>query len=676
MRNRGQRSNRRVFTQPRSGAVDPYSRTICCLLAGTRSSGVPGIDAFHSRSLIFSKALFFFTATSPRFTFRSAFAPKFVICLFAKNCVTEAKLINQIYLENFRRFERFRLVLQPGNILVGPNNSGKSSILDALRILEACLRHTKTRNPRLLDIPGAGVFDGYEVPDSVLPVTLSNITHDYSDNDAVLRFAMNEKQAIIRMHPDKLTKFYIDTGGPRLTTSSTFRSAFAVKFVIVPTLSALEVQELHVIDETVQRNRVNKLASRVLRNIWLRETDLEFEKFRTEIRATWKAIDIRKPELVKSQPPIVQMFYSENRREREVSWAGFGFQAWLQIQTHLRRAEANAILVIDEPDVYLHPDLQRKLLKNIRESFSQFVLATHSVEIINEAEPKEVVAINPENKSGTRVSSDEQYSRLFEYIGSGSNADFARIAKAKRVIFVEGADGRLLRRFAARFNFDALNDSSAVPIIRLGGFSRWPLAEHAAWAFKEILGLEIEILCVFDRDYRSDEEVAAFLDHLTAQSIQAHVLKRKEIENYLLEPSAICKAVAKRLQERKSEIAAPSSERVAELLIGITEPLKDEVFSQRSSKLIKFKKSTGSGSDEATIIKQAYREADKHWKTLEGRINISPGKQVLSEFNSILQNEFSVSLTPLGVVTSFAKENVPSDLHELLETLNTFCNVE
>ncbi len=512
------------------------------------------------------------------------------------------------------------------------------------------------------------------MPDSVLPVSLSNITHDYSDNDAVLKFVMNEKQAIIRMHPDKLTRFYIDMGGPRLTTSSTFRRAFAVKFVIVPTLSALEAEELHVGNETVQRNWVGKLASRVLRNIWLRETDLEFERFRTEIRATWKTIDLRKPELVKSQPPIVQMFYSENNRDREVNWAGFGFQAWLQIQTHLRRAEANSILVIDEPDVYLHPDLQRKLLQNIRDSFSQFVVATHSVEIINEAEPREVVAINPENKSGTRVSTDEHYSKLFEYIGSGANADFARIAKAKRVIFVEGTDGRLLRRLAARFGFNSLNDSSAVPIIKLGGFSRWPLAEHAVWAFKEILGLEIDIFCVFDRDYRSDEEVTAFLDRLNDKSIQAHVLKRKEIENYLLEPGVLCKALAKRLQERKSEIAAPSLERVEELIMGITEVLKDEVFSQRSSKLNKFKK--GTGLDEATIIKQAYRNADKIWKTLEGRIEISPGKQVLSDLNYMLQNEFSASLTQVGIVTSFNKENLPSDLHELLQTLNTFCNVD
>jgi hypothetical protein len=47
------------------------------------------------------------------------------------------------------------------------------------------------------------------------------------------------------------------------------------------------------------------------------------------------------------------MYYTEDRITREVQWAGFGFQVWMQIQTHLSRGDANSILVIDEPDIYL-----------------------------------------------------------------------------------------------------------------------------------------------------------------------------------------------------------------------------------------------------------------------------------------------------------------------------------
>src|SRR5690348_16137477 len=69
-------------------------------------------------------------------------------------------VIHHILLNNFRKFSNFALSLRKGNILVVPNNAGKSSILDALRILDACLRHVRTRNPSMLDMRGEGVFPG------------------------------------------------------------------------------------------------------------------------------------------------------------------------------------------------------------------------------------------------------------------------------------------------------------------------------------------------------------------------------------------------------------------------------------------------------------------------------------------------------------------------------------
>jgi predicted ATP-dependent endonuclease of OLD family len=42
--------------------------------------------------------------------------------------------IHSIKLTNFKRFESFYFSARAANVLVGPNNSGKSSILDALRV--------------------------------------------------------------------------------------------------------------------------------------------------------------------------------------------------------------------------------------------------------------------------------------------------------------------------------------------------------------------------------------------------------------------------------------------------------------------------------------------------------------------------------------------------------------
>ena len=56
--------------------------------------------------------------------------------------------------------------------------------------------------------------------------------------------------------------------------------------------------------------------------------------------------------------------------------------------------------MIDNPEAYLHPEFQRKLvrvLKNIQKEMKiQIILATHSQEIIDECEKDEIIVIEDE----------------------------------------------------------------------------------------------------------------------------------------------------------------------------------------------------------------------------------------------------------------------------------------
>ncbi|MEZ0305228.1 MAG: AAA family ATPase [Hyphomicrobiaceae bacterium] len=73
---------------------------------------------------------------------------------------------------------------------------------------------------------------------------------------------------------------------------------------------------------------------------------------------------IKAPELDHSTGELT-MFCLEERMTREIYWVGFGFQIWCQLLTHLSRAAENALVVVDEPEVYLHPDVQRQLLAHL-----------------------------------------------------------------------------------------------------------------------------------------------------------------------------------------------------------------------------------------------------------------------------------------------------------------------
>jgi AAA domain, putative AbiEii toxin, Type IV TA system len=585
-------------------------------------------------------------------------------------------LITALQITNFRKFPAFSLRLRKGNILVGPNNAGKSSVLDAFRLLEACYRHAKTRNPRLIQISDGNVFQGYEIPDSVMPFSLANATHNYSDGDAILDFEHDTKaHAIIRVHPERQTLFYIDFPGGRLTTSSKFRKAFPIDLVIIPTLAPLEADELLVQPATVQRNATTRLASRHLRNFWLDKPEEEFNSFRDDVERAWPTIRLKKPELRRSNPPVVEMYYSEDRIDREVQWAGFGFQVWMQIQTHLRRGQPEAFLVIDEPDIYLHPDLQHRLLRTVRGRFSQFMMATHSVEIVNDAEPDEIVSINPRYRSGKRVQSEEEYASLYRYLGSGDNADFARIAKARKVIFVEGRDGRLIRRLASRLRFDRLANSQGTPIIQLGGFSQWKRAIHTVWAFETLLDLEIDAFCIFDRDYRCDEEVSSFLIEAHAPRVQSTVLGRKEIENYLLVPEALQRAIDRRLRAKGGPSAKdPICERVMNWLRVVTNEFKFKVMSRRVGSILERAHATGSPVDRNTIIEKYSSQFENKWEQLSFRLSYAPGKEVLGRLNEVLQDELRISVTEVAIVEQLSTSSTDPELLGILDRLNVFCD--
>ena len=66
-------------------------------------------------------------------------------------------------------------------------------------------------------------------------------------------------------------------------------------------------------------------------------------------------MDIQRPE-IEDMTGELTMFCLEDRMTRELYWAGFGFQIWCQILTHLSRVDDSGLVVIDEPEVYLHPE--------------------------------------------------------------------------------------------------------------------------------------------------------------------------------------------------------------------------------------------------------------------------------------------------------------------------------
>ena len=61
--------------------------------------------------------------------------------------------ISSIHFKNYKAFETYSVHLNAFNVLVGPNNAGKSTVLGALRILAEGIRKARARNPEFVAGP-------------------------------------------------------------------------------------------------------------------------------------------------------------------------------------------------------------------------------------------------------------------------------------------------------------------------------------------------------------------------------------------------------------------------------------------------------------------------------------------------------------------------------------------
>ncbi len=50
-------------------------------------------------------------------------------------------LLTKVRIENFKRFEQLEVELEPLDCLVGPNNSGKTTLLQAMALFDFCVHH-------------------------------------------------------------------------------------------------------------------------------------------------------------------------------------------------------------------------------------------------------------------------------------------------------------------------------------------------------------------------------------------------------------------------------------------------------------------------------------------------------------------------------------------------------
>ena len=180
---------------------------------------------------------------------------------------------------HFKAFASFALHLRHFNILVGPNNSGKSTILTAFRILASAMRRATSRNPVLVPGPN-GQCLGHLIDLTAISVAEENLFYNYDDAEpATVRFTLSNGNSLLLYFPEQRVCYLIpDAKGHAVGSTSAFKSQFPCPIGFVPILGPVEHNEPLFARDAARLALFNYRAARNFRNIWYHMPE-KFEDF-------------------------------------------------------------------------------------------------------------------------------------------------------------------------------------------------------------------------------------------------------------------------------------------------------------------------------------------------------------------------------------------------------------
>lgn len=580
----------------------------------------------------------------------------------------------RVEFSRFKAFKTFALDLKHFNILVGPNNAGKSTILVAFRILAAALRRANARKPAKVRGP-FGLTTGYEIDLSSISVAEENIFFNYDDSEpALVVFRLSNKNALTLYFSSRGNCLLLaDANGKAIATPALFKKHFDCLVGFVPILGPVEHHEQLYEKEAARLALFNYRAARNFRNIWYHYPE-RFDEFRALLQQTWPGMDIEKPEVDRSyDKPRLNMYCPEERIPRELFWSGFGFQVWCQMLTHLVQWRDASLFLIDEPDIYLHSDLQRQLLGLLRNLGPDILLATHSTEIITEAEIGDIVLVNKNKRATRRIKEPAQLEEVFSILGSNINPILTQLAKTRRVLFVEGKDFQILGKFAQKLGEAGVGNRRDFAVVPVEGFNPERIRSLKI-GMETTLGTKVTAAAILDRDYRCQKECdaiqaecAKFCDHVI-------IHRRKEIENFLLIPTTLDRAAARRVADhnRRSGQGASFGPIMHETLEAFANSKKNYVTSQLISERRRFERKNSPGVHETEVSEAALGELEQVWAGAIERLALLPGKEALGEANRVLQERHGVSLTTSAVIDAMLTDEIPEEIVAVVAMLKAF----
>lgn len=420
--------------------------------------------------------------------------------------------LRRIELRNFRCFETFTLDLAGESLLViGPNAGGKTSLLAGVRRAlhgGAVARHEFRDLATTLElivtvsgIPPAAHGAFAEAMDfSTTPPTMrigTRATWDPAELevDSVYGFPDNGWHRAGREARQNLPLLSL----PAWRDPSQLVPVVGRRSLFDELISGLALDQA--LDQAVSAMTTasQQLAGAAPLRQLLTELRMELASLlpRVDTDAFSLGLDVARPEDVLRQ---FELLLAHRGPETRVSGHSDGLKQASIFVLALRLLAVNpgALLLVDEPEVALHPQAHRALVAALRDRAEQSIIATHSAAVLDRVDPREITRLrrasggDTETVRVTHMDPDDAR-RLSRYATSHT----AEAYFAETVILVEGfSDLLAVRGVASRLGVNL--DAAGVSVLSLEGSDLFK--HYAALLGPHGLDLGLRGLCDLDAE--------------------------------------------------------------------------------------------------------------------------------------------------------------------------------
>ena len=519
--------------------------------------------------------------------------------------------LDEVKIEKFKRIATVNLAISDLNILVGANGSGKSSILQALH-LASCLMRQADR------IRSDGAM-----------VSVSDL--DYLPSDEYSRLGHGKDWGNRSNSPSSKVSFkFRDDSAATTTAHLEMRSARNAGITVKGELPG-QVKTQFRGDETFFSgfipgisgipNLEQKNSKRVVlkacsfgdSNVYLRNalnllSPAELNLIQEWLKPLLGAIKL-KVKFDEATDFHIQAEAEIKRMTIPLELLGTGYLQLIQIFCYILLFKPK-ILLVDEPDIHLHPSVQEKLAHSLiqiaRAQGIKIVMSTHSPFIVRGA------------PAGTNVVwlSDGQI--------TSANRTVVELALGwgafgKKVIVVsEDKNNKLLKKLISQWP----EIEQAVTVLPGRGYKHLPTKEEVQ-ELRASLGDKFMVLVHRDRDSMTDDEVGELKDAYESEGIRLWLPDHSDIESEFCDPEFLAALIG--------EPVSTCENRISEILKRKQKPIRDQFKNQRATHNRELHEEGGSPTNEDV------------WATFQGRpLKGAKGKFVFGQLkNTVPKNAFS-----------------------------------